>query len=441
MGIRSRYEQLGLEAVPGHLKTTKASDYIRIQAAVAVNAGNFLVPALAVLEGGLSFYAAVLCTMAGAAFAFFFVSLLALPGAKYGLPAQYVIRTMIGTKGSKYLASPVRSITSLYWFGVQTVGGTYILKELLERGFGLEVPFVLLSLPLALIMAYLAVVGFEAIKKVSRFALPVMAAAAVIMLGLFFTGTYDGLSASEAVADSGNWSLPVMVLFASLAFVQYVSGAGTSSDMARYAKSSRQAVTGIYAGNVLGFFITAVLGAFTAAVAGEWNPFVASTRLTESPLLIGAVAAAAFSSMIIINLNNAYTGGFSLLNTFPALGRIRSAVMFGAAGVVVSCFPVIVNDADRFISMLGTVVIPLTAVFIADFLFVKRGRLTPEQLSDRVHTSFNRTGGWAALSGVFVYLAVPDIFSPSFVSFFFTMAVYVIINRMNTDRKKVKVCA
>ncbi|WP_246056049.1 cytosine permease [Alteribacter natronophilus] len=438
-----KFEQLGLEAVPGHLKTAKAHHYIRIQAAVAVNAGNFLVPALAVLEGGLSFYAAVASTAAGAALAFVFVSLLAMPGARYGLPAQYVIRSLIGTKGSMYLASPVRSLTSLYWFGVQTVAGTYIIIELVQRGFGINLPFPAVSFPLAILMAYLAVVGFEAIRKASGFVLPVMGGAAVIMMWLFLTGDYQGgAAAGEAVSGTGDWSVPAMMFFAGLAFVQYVSGAGTSSDIARYAKSSRQAVIGIYAGNMLGFMMTAVLGAFTAAAAGEWNPFVEASRLTDSPLLIGIVAAAAVSSMIIINLNNAYTGGYSLLNTFPALGRIRSAVVFGGAGVAVSCFPVIVDNADMFISHLGTVVIPLTAVIIADYLFIKKGTLTPEQVSANNNaSSFNRTGGLAAAAGVIVYVFVPDMFSPGFVSFFFTMALYTAAADKQKKRRKGKACA
>lgn len=139
-------ERLGLEAVPKELKTSTAFDYIRIQTAISINAGNFLVPAIAVLEGGLTFLEAVLATVAGALIAFFFVSVLSLPGAKYGIPAQYAIRAMLGTKGAMWLSSPVRTLTSLYWFSVQTIAGTYMVKEIIERSFGIVLPFWLFHL-------------------------------------------------------------------------------------------------------------------------------------------------------------------------------------------------------------------------------------------------------------------------------------------------------
>ncbi|MBM7094582.1 cytosine permease [Bacillus sp. H-16] len=436
-------ETIGLDAVPKHLRTTGALDYVRIKTAVAVNAGNFLVPAMAVLEGGLNFYAAVLSTVLGACLAFLFVSLLALPGARYGLPAQFVIRSMIGTKGSMYIASPIRTLTSLYWFGVQTIGGTYILKEMLSRSFGLEVPFLWLSIPLALIMAYLALVGFEALKNLSKFVLPLLFLSAIVMACLYLTGDYGGRSAKDIVNGSGNWSASVMILFGSLAFVQYVSGAGTSSDVSRYGRTPKHAFYGIFFGNSLGFLLTALLGAFTATVAGDWNPFVVSTRMTDSFFLIALIFTAAFMSMITINLNNAYTGGYSLLNSFPKLGRMKSAVIFGALGVIVSGFPIIADRAEQFISLLGTVIIPLTAVFIADYLVVKKGRLSKEAINNLAAGvySLNVPAAWAVGAGVIIYLLVPGGLSPSFITFFVTPLIYLAILQRKGWNKKVKKCA
>ncbi|WP_035186245.1 purine-cytosine permease family protein [Alteribacter aurantiacus] len=430
---QTTFERLGLESVPLNMKTTKASDYVRIQTAVAINAGNFLVPAIAVLEGGLNFYAAVLSTMLGACFAFLFVSLLAIPGAKYGLPAQFVIRSMIGTKGAMYLSSPVRTITSLYWFGVQTVGGTYILKEILFRSFGVSVPFLWLSLPLALLMAYLALVGFDALKRLTVFVLPLMAVAATLIVYVYVTNDYDGQSAREVVHFIGHWSLPTMILFGSLAFVQYVSGAGTSSDIARYGKSPKHAFWGIFIGNSFGFFITSVLGAFTATIAMDWNPFVVATQMTDSFLIITIIFLAAILSMVTINLNNAYTGGYSLLNSFPRLGRVKSAAVFGLMGICISGSPVIVEEAEQFIYLLGTVIIPLTAVFIADYVFVKKRTLT-NTVVDRLISggeSLNKVGACAFLFGVVIYIVVPEGYSPSFVSFFSTQMAYLMLVFMN----------
>ncbi|WP_338000927.1 cytosine permease [Neobacillus terrae] len=156
-----------------------------LQLSFSVNSGNFLVPALAVLNGNLSFFSAVAATLAGAIAAFIFVSTLSMPGAMYGLPAQYAIRGFLGTRFARFIASPIRVITSLYWFAVQTIGGTIALIEIVKRLTGTKLSFLPISLSLALIMALLALIGFEAVKKASRLFMPVQIIGQLILIYLF----------------------------------------------------------------------------------------------------------------------------------------------------------------------------------------------------------------------------------------------------------------
>lgn len=100
--VRSKMERFGLEAVPKELRSTSWFDYFLIQLSFSVNAGNFLLPALAVMEGGLSVMQAAVSTVIGAALAFLFVSLLSLPGSVHGIPAQYAMRSYIGVSGARF---------------------------------------------------------------------------------------------------------------------------------------------------------------------------------------------------------------------------------------------------------------------------------------------------------------------------------------------------
>ncbi|RXI95522.1 cytosine permease [Anaerobacillus alkaliphilus] len=427
-------ERFGLEAVPSQLRTTSGMEYAMIQMAVSVNAGNFLVPALAVLEGGLSFFYAVLATVTGAAMAFFFVSFLALPGAKYGIPAQYAIRSIMGIRGARYVASPVRTLTSLYWFSVQTIGGTYLLKELIERFVGYHVSFIPLALCMATIMAILALIGFEAVKKITKYFLPVLFLGGVVMLYIFVTTEQVGMTFQDVFRKDGINSVGSFVFFASLAFVQYVSGVSSASDMARYGKTPKQAYWGLYLGNVIGFSMTAVLGAYTATLAGSWNPYVVSTQMTNSPVFITIIFVAAIFSMISINLSNAYTGGYSLLNSIPRLGRIRSAIVFGLVAITLSAFPALVNDAKVFISYLGTFIIPLSAVIVCDFLFVKNLTLKERDFEHLAHESYhyNKRGFGCIVVGMICYLLLPESLSPGFVTFVVTGAVYYYVSRRSS---------
>ncbi|WP_088035606.1 purine-cytosine permease family protein [Evansella clarkii] len=425
-------ERLGLEAVPVSMRSTTAFDYIKIQTAVSVNAGNFLVPALAVLEGGLTFLQAVSSVVAGAVAAFFFVSLLSLPGSVYGFPAQFSVRMILGTKGAMYLSSPVRALTSLYWFSVQTIGGAYIVQEILRRIFQIELPFLLISVFLAMVMAYLALVGFNAIKTFTSYFTPVLLLGATVMLFVYFTGgTGVGGQPLEILSASGTGSAGTMFFFASLAFVQYISGVSASSDLARYGKTPRGAFTGIFIGNTAGFFCTAVLGAYTAAVSGHWNPFLITSRMTDSVLFLIIIFAAAIGSMVSININNAYSGGFSLLNSVPRLGRVKSALIFGAAGVMLSTYPAIVDEASSFISALGMLIIPLSGVIVADFLLIKKRKFSEADLQKLAENSIelNRNALYSGGFGLLVYMLLPADYSPGFIAFALSAAAYYVLSK------------
>ena len=430
-------EKLGLETVPKSLRTSTTFDYIKIQMAVSINAGNFLVPALAVLEGGLTFLQAVAVTVIGAWVAFFFVSLLALPGAVYGLPAQYAIRTILGMKGAMWLSSPVRTLTSLYWFSVQTIAGTYMVKEIFSRAFGLEISFIYISITLALIMAYLALVGFAAMKKLTSYFAPLLLISGGVMFYIYiFSGNTGGISWSEVMGQEGTGSIGTMLFFASLAFVQYVSGVSSSSDLARYGKTPSAAFVGIYIGNGAGFLCTAILGAYTASAAGHWNPFLVTSQMTNSFVLLLIISSAAIASMISININNAYTGGFSLLNSFPKLGRVKSALIFGAAGVLLSTYPGVVDEAEGFISLLGVFVIPLSAVIVSDFWFIKKRKLSESDFTMLVDSRkpININAVYAIVGGIIVYTMIPSQYSPGFITFFLTIIAYYYIVKLSKVR-------
>ncbi|WP_216829601.1 purine-cytosine permease family protein [Alkalihalobacterium elongatum] len=425
---KSVLERFGLESVPAHLRTTSSIEYTMIQIAISVNAGNVLVPALAVLQGGLSFFQAVLATIIGATAAFIFVSFLALPGARYGIPAQYAIRSIMGVRGARYIASPVRTITSLYWFAVQTIGGTYLIKEIFERLTSIEVPFIPIALVMATMMATLALIGFEAVKKITKYFLPLLFIGGVVMLYVLMTADSSGLIMNLQTQD-GKTPVGTMIFFASLAFVQYISGVSSSADMARYAKSTKHAYFGLLTGNTIGFTLTAILGAYTATISGNWNPYVVSSQLTESAIFIVIIFLAAILSMITINLSNAYTGGYSLLNSIPNLGRVRSAIIFGIAAITLSAFPTLVNNAQVYISWMGALIIPLSAVIVIDFTFIKKRQLTSTD-SEKLATncfSYNHTALVSILVGIVFYVCLPETLSPGFITFVVTCAFYVIL--------------
>ncbi|MBS2970001.1 cytosine permease [Metabacillus sp. KIGAM252] len=419
-----RLERFGLEAVPQELRKTGWVEYFIIQFAFSFNAGNVLLPALAVMDGGLSFSQAFFSCAAGAFLAFLLVSFLSLPGSVSGLPAQYAIRSILGSRVGQYAASPIRSLISLYWFSVQTIGGTWMLIESLKR-FGVQsVSFPLLAAGLGAIMIGITIVGFHAVKKAAAYFLPFLLAGEGIILYLYFT-TNTSLTASVSTQTADGADSLRMLLFASLVFVQYVAGVSASADMTRYARSPLHGFWGMFAGNFIGFLMTAFLGIFSAFYFAEINPFLSASRLTESSLLFFIILAASILSLISINLSNAYTGSFSLLNIFPSLGRIKSAVLFGTAGIILSTMPAVVTEAKNWITILGSLSIPLSAVIVSDFLFVKKRTISD---TDLLHMgNVNRQAVFSMAAGILIYWVIPSAAGPGFISFIATCVIYILI--------------
>ncbi|MCA0969813.1 cytosine permease [Halobacillus litoralis] len=426
-------ETFGLESVPKEQQNTPWYRFAIIQIAIAANAGNFLIPALAVIEGGLSFWGAVLSTSIGAVLGFLFVSYLSLPGARLGIPAQYSIRTMLGVQGARYLSSPIRSLTSLYWFSVQTIGGTYVIQQLIVRVTGNELPFLLFSIPLSIVMVVLAIIGFDAVKKATSYFLPLLLIGEGTMLYLYFTTNDAQGSWLTLPDDASEMSWTSFFFFSSLAFVQYVSGVSASADMTRYAKTPAHGFWGLLSGNSIGFFITAFIGASSAYLFNDINPYVSSSNVTDSPLFISIITLTAIISMVSINISNAYTGGYSLLNTFSRLSRVQSAVLFGALGVLLSGFPDLVNEAESYISLLGGFIIPISAVISSDYLFVKKRMLDEKALAQLTKTS--SINPWAIIhiiSGGILYFVLPEGASPGFLTFLVVAISYPLVMKNRT---------
>lgn len=377
-------EKYGLEAVPSELRTTRWYDYWMMQFAFSFNAGNFLLPSLAVLQGHLSFTWAVFSIISGSVLAYILVSLLALPGVDYGIPGQYAIRMILGERGSRFFSSLLRVAVSMYWFAVQALGAAVVVALMLKQSLGISISSAAIAVIFTVVLTIIAMIGFRALTSTIRIMLPLMLVVMVTLAAVFFFSN-DPSYAWSSVMSADSVNRPDTFLFyAGLAFAQYITSITGSADLCRYARSRKDAFFGMLSGHACGLLLTAAFAAYVAIASGEWNPYVAGAALSTSwlpqILIIGGVVV----SLLSINLNNAYSGGFSLLNAFPRFGRLRSTVVIGAGGGVLVLFPVIIDNSADFIAILGSFALPLAGVLVADYVIVRKMRLElqpPERAS------------------------------------------------------------
>ena len=434
-----KLEQYGLEPIPEEQKRVKWYEYAMIQGGFTINFGNFLLPALAVIKGGLPIVPAIIATVIGATLAFICMSILSIPGAKHGIPAQYAMRSILGTYGARFITSPVRLLSLLYWFSVQIIGITYLSLEVLSTYFHIYIPFTMLAICLGTIMIIITLIGFDAIKNTITKLFPFLVLGQVIMIVLF---SKDMIANSMQVNLFGDqhYSIASFFIYASLVFVQYIASIYSSADITRYAKSSKHGFFGILIGSIIGYTLIAIAATMSASLYQQMNPFISSIQLTNSPILIMLIVLSALLSTISININNAYSAAFSLLNSFPRLGRIRSTLVFGVIAMTLSLFPSLVEEADFYVALIGLLATPMAAVVIVDFILNKKGAIIPYSESGRKQFKYNKTGIILIGIGAILYYFLPEQSSPGFITFIITgityavLSYFLIINRK--DRTK-----
>jgi NCS1 nucleoside transporter family len=425
-------EKFGLDAVPATLRTSRWYDYLVLQFAFSFNAGNFLLPALAVSQGHLSFFWAVASIVLGSFIAYVLVSVFSIPGVDYGIPGQYAMRLTLGVKGSRFFSSPLRAVISVYWFAVQSLGAAVVVQSYLERYAIISIGVIPIAIVLAVMMTIIAVVGYGAVTAVIRLMFPLMIMIMALIWILFLNADAPSFQWSHVAALQGENNWLVFFIYSGLAFAQYVAAISGSADICRYAKSRKDAVVGLMTGNFLGMLITAILAAYAMIAAGQWNPYVAAAGVTNSYWIQWIILMGVVISLFAINLNNAYTGGFSLLNTFPRLKRSYATACIGLLAAILCFLPSVIDDANIFISLLGSLAVPLAGVIMADYLFIKKMKIDVLALHKgegiyQYSHGFNISALAAIGIGAVYYYIAPDVLLPSLTSCLLAGALYCLI--------------
>jgi purine-cytosine permease-like protein len=260
-------EQFGIEAIPESKKTVRWYDLFAIIL-------NFLISPSTILRGGLgvaaglSFQASVLAECSGIVVAAFFYVVMATVGVDYSIPGQVATRAVYGLRGSKMIPSFLRSIASCYWFAFQTVIGATAICAVLEKLTGSKPSLILVSVLFGIIQAFVAIVGYESLKQLSRVALPVK----LLMFAYLFvllTHQSDPNFAPSAVlaftGKNGGWDWVIFVAWFNAAAAGWLTMITDSADFCRYSRSRMDMWVGTVSASAVGTMISGSLGAYAAA--------------------------------------------------------------------------------------------------------------------------------------------------------------------------------
>jgi NCS1 nucleoside transporter family len=406
-------EQLGVEPVPEELRTVGWRDLFAINFTFFLNPVMYVLGALAVSAGGLPLPWAIAAMALGQALAYVFLVPIAQAGTDYAVPGQVALRATLGFWGARLLSSPYRVVAAVYWFAAQALAAGLGFQAIVQAMTGSHLPLVPVAVGIAVAQAALGVLGLDVMRFLLRFVLPLSLAATALLVVLYVRSSdprYDPGRVFRSPEQHLTWlgfaTFVTVICGSSLTLVTNVA------DVCRYTPRRRDMHVGLVASALASSVVTTFVGGYAAVATGRTNPFVVVSDLTSSNVLLVVLLAAIVVQSASANITNVYTGGLSLVNAAPRLGRVGATLLVAAAACGLSAFPDFVNEAQKWITHLGNVAAPLTGVILADFVLLKRGRLDVPALYDpdgayRYTRGVNLAAVGACAAAIAVYYALP----------------------------------
>lgn len=365
--------------------------------------------------------------------------LFATAGQITGLPSMTLTRGAFGIKGAN-VASWINVITLIGWAWIQAQMAGMSMNYAVNHLFGFD-NLALFTIIAQGIVVFLAIYGHRGIEWAEKITAMAML---VLTLAIFYkmATAFDLRTAFHYTPDPSVHGITFAIAF-DLAVATAISWASSSADYNRNCPTRLVSWLGTLGGYVtaslLAMGLGAVIGVLSTAGGGE-GTYDPTVLLANSGY--GMVAAlVVLLSVLTTNLLAVYSATLSFLNIFPKISFWKPALTIG----LITVFGALVGGLlDKFMSwilLIGTVFMPMFAIFIADFYILARCRYAIDQMMDESPRSrYWYSGGYnlkALISyflsaGIAYYLTYirPLPFGSTVVSFLIALVLYLAISRV-----------
>jgi putative hydroxymethylpyrimidine transporter CytX len=322
------------------------------------------------------------------------VALTGVAGTRTGAPAMVLLRSLFGTELS-YLPTLLNVLQCLGWgvFELVTIAtAARTVAPTLPRW-----SYILLA---GVITGLLTLRPLGAIRILRRFVTP---AVAVILVYLFVELVRHPLPAFDHGTWSGYWAAMDTVVAAAISF------APMAADYTRHSRSERTAFWGTFVGYSVTQVLCYVIGLITLVTVAR-NPSDIYGAFIAVPL--GSLCFAVLATRELDqSFANVYSTAVSVQNLRPLWDRRVLALGIASLATVFALW-INIADYENVLDLLGSVFIPLSAVFIVDFYVLSRGRWEP---ADHVRRRFAMFAPWTL--GFVVY----QLINPGYISWWVSM--------------------
>ncbi len=318
----------------------------------------------------LSLIAALTAIVLGTLLGTLAVAATGAAGTRTGAPAMVLLRSLFGRELS-YLPTVLNVLQCLGWgvFELVTIATA-------ARTVAPQAPRGVYIVIAGVITALLTLRPLGAIRTLRRFATP---AIVVILVYLFIELLAHPLPTLTHGTWTGYWAAMDTVVAAAISF------APLAADYTRHARSARTAFWGAFVGYSATQIFCYVIGLITLVTVAR-NPSDIYGAFIAVP-----VGSLCFAVLVARELDqsfaNVYSTAVSLQNVRAQWDR-RVLALAISSGATALALWINIADYENFLVLLGSVFIPMSAVFIVDYYVGARGVWDPADHDRRRYALF-----------------------------------------------------
>ena len=307
-------------------------------------------------------------------------------GTDTRLSTYSVILYCFGRAGS-HVVNLILAVTLLGWYGLTAALFGRALSQAVENAFGVVLPPHLFTIAGGALMVATTIYGFRAINRLSRIAVPLLAA--LLLYGVW--AVLGDASLGELSAAPGRPHEGIASISAGISIVigSFFVGVTLVPDLARFARGPKDAISGSFLSYGMGFPLVLLLSGLPVLVSAD--PDLLSS-MTSLGLGVPALIVVIFATWTT-NINNLYSASLSIARVLP---RVRDWVITLVSGVIGTLLALagIMDHFVDFLILLGIIVPPVAGIYLAEYFLIRPTRINADQLEPVARFRWPTIGAW-----------------------------------------------
>ncbi|MBE8577996.1 cytosine permease [Vibrio sp. OPT18] len=348
-----------------------------------------------ILSSGIGFEDALLATFIGSGLLAIIAMLCANIGFQAGVSTPLVSSAVFGRNGGKILGF-INGISLVGWFAFQADFFAFIMVDALAK-YDIIISHLTALIGGSVLMMMTAIYGVRALGKLSTYSVPLMVT--LITIGLFMAADYQG-GAAPSIENP-------LTLGQAISFVMsiWILAAVAAPDIARYAKTRRDAILGAGIGFLVGNSAIILIALILTKMTG-------TDDLVEVFFTLGLGMAAIIVLVFAqwtTNSSNLTSGGLCMSMVLPKIPRPVLVVIMTIVGIGIAQLGM-VNKFTDFLMLLSVTIAPAAGVYIVQYYFLDSTKMSFENIQQVPAWMFKGLASWA-FGTAFSACTAPEFFN------------------------------